>query len=130
MPRWIIQYVYMDADGKTRVSLDTLAAPTRDEARDRAARGAPADEFLVTVQAESDEQYLGTVRHRAMTLAAGRPGAPAPAGPRSIDIAHSVKKLVSAAMVSSGRSSARKWPQSSARPATSVALSRQVASTS
>ncbi len=69
MPRWTVQYVYLDDTGKTRVSLDTLEAETREDARNLAAERAPAAEFMITVHAESEEQLLGSVRHQALIMA-------------------------------------------------------------
>ncbi len=68
MPRWIIEYVYEGADGKTRISIDRLNAPTKEEAIKKAAEIAPADEFLVSAYSESDEQFLGAVRGKAMAM--------------------------------------------------------------
>jgi len=68
---WIVQYVYRDKDGGTTVSTSRLHAPNRESAMTAAARSAPApaEEFTLTVHAESDDQHLGAVRHRAMELA-------------------------------------------------------------
>ncbi len=69
MPRWNIQYVYMDEDGKTRISVTQVAAATEDEARRMATQTAPAKKFVITIQEETEEQVLGTVRRDAMRLA-------------------------------------------------------------
>jgi len=65
---WIVQYVYLDADGDTAVSTSRLHAPNRESAMKAAAGKAPAEEFTLTLQAETDDQHLGTVRHRALEL--------------------------------------------------------------
>ncbi len=67
MKRWIVQYVYMDAKGETRISIDHMTAKTKEEARDKAAKTAPAEEFMLTVQEESDDQTLGSVRRKFLT---------------------------------------------------------------
>ncbi len=69
MPRWTVQYVYLDDTGKTRVSLETLEAETQEDARTLAAGQAPAEEFMITVHQESEEQLLGSVRHQALIMA-------------------------------------------------------------
>lgn len=65
MPGWIVQYVYVGASGKTRMLVSRVEADTAAEARTLAAETAPAEEFVITVQPESDEQVLGTVKHQA-----------------------------------------------------------------
>lgn len=69
MRRWNVQYVYKDETGKTRVSVSQVIAATADHARRRAAATAPAKEFVLSVQVESDDQALGSVRRQAMILA-------------------------------------------------------------
>lgn len=69
MPLWNIQYVYLDPDGKTRISIDQVEAGTEGEAREIAAAKAPAEDFVVSVHAMSEEQILGEVRREAMILA-------------------------------------------------------------
>jgi len=68
VPSWIIQYVFEDAKGKTRVSLGETAAETKEEALELAAKAAPVKEFLVSVHPQSDEQFLGAVRRKAMIM--------------------------------------------------------------
>tara|TARA_B100000315_G_C14344100_1_gene480945 strand:- start:180 stop:440 length:261 start_codon:yes stop_codon:yes gene_type:complete len=68
VPRWIIQYIFEDAKGKTRISLGEATAETKEEALELAAKSAPREEFLVSVHPESDEQFLGTVKHKAMIM--------------------------------------------------------------
>ena len=66
MKRWTVQYVYMDAKGETRISIDHLSANTKEEARNKAAETSPAKDFMLTVQEESDDQTLGSVRRDAL----------------------------------------------------------------
>ncbi len=68
MSRWIIQYVYENNEGKTRISIDRIKADSKQEAIEKASRIAPADNFLVSAHPESNEQYFDTVRAKAMTL--------------------------------------------------------------
>ncbi|MDH5748723.1 MAG: NUDIX hydrolase [Rhodospirillales bacterium] len=69
MPRWTVQYVYLDETGNTRVSMDTVEAESKDNALTLAAKQAPAEEFMITLHPESEEQLLGSVRHKAMAMA-------------------------------------------------------------
>lgn len=68
MPFWTVQYVYPDQNGKTRISTDRIEAETPKEAKQKAADLAPADEFMVSVHPESEEQTLGIVRQRALEV--------------------------------------------------------------
>lgn len=69
MPRWNIQYVYQDEEGKTRISMAQIVAATEDKARQAAAKTAPAMEFVVSIQMETEEQALGMVRRDALRMA-------------------------------------------------------------
>lgn len=68
MPYWTIQYVYPDQSGNTRISIDRLQAETKEEATQKAAAMAPAEEFMITVFPETDEQALGSVRQLALEI--------------------------------------------------------------
>lgn len=68
MPGWIVQYVYVGASGKTRMLVSRVEAATAAEARTLAAETAPAEDFVITVQPESDEQVLGTVKHQVRMM--------------------------------------------------------------
>ena len=59
---WIAHYLYQGADGEVRSMTTRLLAASRREAVDLAAQAAPAEDFVVQIHAESDEQFLGTVR--------------------------------------------------------------------
>lgn len=66
MKRWIVQYVYADGKGGTRISIDHVNAGTKEEAGNKAAEIAPTKDFVLTVQEESDDQTLGSVRRDAI----------------------------------------------------------------
>ena len=68
MPFWIIQYVYMDANGEAGVSHTRIEASDKEAASKYANDAAPATEFMFTVHAESDEQFLGSTRQQALRL--------------------------------------------------------------
>jgi len=74
MPLWNIQYVYLDKDGKTSISVDQVEAANETKARDIASANAPAGDFVVSVHPLSEEQILGEVRRQAMILAGGSRG--------------------------------------------------------
>ena len=68
MPNWIIQYVYNTKDGKPGIALRHVTAASETDAKALAVNLAPAEEFVITVHPESDDQFLGTVKHKAMWL--------------------------------------------------------------
>ncbi len=74
---WIAHYVYPSQDGNAISAERLVEADSEDEARDRAAKMAPADEFLLTLSPVSDDQFLGTVRQRAAHLSEDEPFDPA-----------------------------------------------------
>lgn len=65
---WIAHYIYATADGETRTAMKSVTAPTHALAMAAASRQAPAEEFVVSVHAQSEEQMLGAVRHRVAAL--------------------------------------------------------------
>jgi hypothetical protein len=69
MPSWIVQFVFEGAEGDAEVSLTRVDAETKEEARDLAAKKAPGEDFVIaSVVPESDEQFLGTVKHQAIMM--------------------------------------------------------------
>lgn len=69
MPSWIVQFVFEGAEGGAEISLTRVDAETKEEARDLAAANAPGEAFVIaSVVPESDEQFLGTVKHQAMVM--------------------------------------------------------------
>lgn len=71
MPTWVVQFHYASADAPdaTTLRIVRVAAESETEARRLALASAPSGEFIMTVVLESDEQALGTVKHRASWLA-------------------------------------------------------------
>lgn len=65
---WIAYYVYAAEDGEMRSSMKTIVASSYERAMDVAAKKAPAEEFVVSVHAESEDQFLGAVRHQAANM--------------------------------------------------------------
>ena len=64
---WIACYVYQAGDGKAGVLTKTIRAASMDAARQLALKLAPGEEFMLSMHAESDEQFLGQVRLTAMS---------------------------------------------------------------
>ncbi len=69
---WIAQYLYPGPDGETRLVVRKIRAKDRESAEAVALKGAPAQEFCLTLVPESDDQFLGQVRHRALAAKARR----------------------------------------------------------
>ncbi len=65
---WIVQYVFQDDTGKTRLSIITVTAPSHEAAKAYAVEHAPGKEFILSLHPESGEQFLGQVRHKALAL--------------------------------------------------------------
>lgn len=66
--QWVVEYIYLDASGDSRISIDTIEAPSKQEAINKAAKIAPFEEFMITVFAKSNDQELGTVKHSALEM--------------------------------------------------------------
>jgi len=69
---WVAQYLYPGPDGETRLVVRKIRAKDRVSAEAVALKGAPAEEFSLTLVSESDDQFLGQVRHRALPAKARR----------------------------------------------------------
>lgn len=69
---WVAQYLYPGPDGETRLVVRKIRAKDRESAEAVALKGAPAEEFALTLVPESDDQFLGQVRHRALAAKARR----------------------------------------------------------
>lgn len=67
---WTAQFIYASADGSARVSLMSITAESAEAARAVAVAHAPAKDFMVSLHPQSDEQFLGQVRLKALTAAA------------------------------------------------------------
>ncbi len=65
---WIAHYIYASDDGSARTRTQKIQAVDYDAAVQFAANDSPAEEFVVSVYPESDEQYLGLVRGAAMRM--------------------------------------------------------------
>ena len=65
---WIAHYVFMASDGETRSVMKSIVASNRETAMAAASKLAPAEEFVVSVHEESEDQFLGSVRHQAASL--------------------------------------------------------------
>lgn len=65
---WIAHYVFSTEEGEMRTAMKSIVASNYDAAMENAARRAPAEEFIVSVHAESDDQFLGAVRQQAAAL--------------------------------------------------------------
>jgi len=65
---WIAHYIFATADGSARTRTRKIQAVDYDAAVQFAASDSPAEEFVVSVYPESDDQYLGLVRGAAMRM--------------------------------------------------------------
>lgn len=65
---WIVQYVFQDDSGKTKLTIVTVTAPGYEAAKAYAVEHAPGKEFILSLHPESGEQFLGQVRHKAWAL--------------------------------------------------------------
>ena len=65
---WIAHYIYAADDGSARTRTQKIQAVDYDTALQFAANDSPAEEFVVSVYPESEEQYLGLVRGAAMRM--------------------------------------------------------------
>jgi len=65
---WIAHYIYAADDGSARTRTRKIQAVDYDSALQFAASDSPAEEFVVSVYPESDDQYLGLVRGAALRM--------------------------------------------------------------
>ncbi len=65
---WIAHYIYAHADGTAHTRTRKINANDYDTEVQFAAGDSPAEEFVVSVYPESEEQYLGMVRGAAMRM--------------------------------------------------------------
>lgn len=65
MQNWVIQYVYATDKGENGVSIVEIKAENETEAKKIAELKAVAEEYIFTVHPQSDEQFLGNVKHQA-----------------------------------------------------------------
>ena len=65
MKNWVVQYVYATDKAEQGVSISHIEAETLEEAKQKAVENAVAEEFIFNVYPQSDEQFLGAVKHDA-----------------------------------------------------------------
>ncbi len=65
---WIAHYIFASEDGGARTRTRKIRAVDYDAAVQFAASDSPAEEFVVSVYPESEDQYLGLVRGAAMRM--------------------------------------------------------------
>lgn len=65
---WIAHYVYASDDGEMRSTMKSIVASSYEKAMEAASKLAPAEEFVVSVHPESEDQFLGSVRHQVADL--------------------------------------------------------------
>lgn len=70
MPKktWIANYIYEDADGAARTDMRLVTAYTEEEAHAFAAQYPPAEEFVVSLHPQTEDQFLGAVRQNAALM--------------------------------------------------------------
>ncbi|SCA54809.1 hypothetical protein MTBPR1_10056 [Candidatus Terasakiella magnetica] len=68
MKNWVIQYVYATEKAEQGVSILEVEAETIEEAKKIAVQKAAAEEYIFNVYPQSDEQFLGSVKHQANML--------------------------------------------------------------
>ncbi len=68
MKNWVVQYVYQTDKDENGISILHVQAETLEEAKEIAVQKAAAEEYIFTVHPQSDEQFLGNVRHQANML--------------------------------------------------------------
>ena len=65
---WIAHYLYAAADGEMRSVMKSIVATSYETSMEAAAKLAPAEEFVVSLSEQSEEQFLGAVRQQAAGL--------------------------------------------------------------
>lgn len=65
MKNWIVQYVYATEKAEQGVSVVHIQAEDYETARQIAIAEAVAEEFIFTIHPQSEDQFLGSVRHQA-----------------------------------------------------------------
>ncbi|MDV7340307.1 hypothetical protein RYZ26_11930 [Terasakiella sp. A23] len=68
MQNWVVQYVYATEKGENGVSIVHIAAEDEAAAKEIAQQKAMAEEYIFTIHPQSDEQFLGSVKHQANLL--------------------------------------------------------------
>lgn len=65
MKNWVVQYVYATEKDEQGVSISHIKAETLEKAKEIAVEQAVAEEYVFNVYQQSEEQFLGSVRHDA-----------------------------------------------------------------
>ena len=66
---WTACYVYAGVDGTASMTIRKVRACDGEKAREFALKTPPGEEFVLTMVPESDEQFLGQVRLKAISAA-------------------------------------------------------------
>ena len=66
---WTACYVYAGVDGTAGMTIRKVRAWDGEKAREFALKTPPGEEFVLTMVPESDEQFLGQVRLKAISAA-------------------------------------------------------------
>lgn len=69
---WTAYFVYAGATGSAKVAILRIRARNGERAREVALKAPPGEEFMLTIMPESDEQFLGQVRLKAISAAENR----------------------------------------------------------
>ena len=69
MKNWVVQYVYATESSQQGLSISYIEAETYEDARVIAIEQAGAEEFIFTIHPQSEDQFLGTVKHHANMIA-------------------------------------------------------------
>ena len=66
---WTACYIYAGVDGTASMTIRKVRACDGERAREIALKSPPGEEFVLTMVPESDEQFLGQVRLKAISAA-------------------------------------------------------------
>ena len=69
---WTACFVYAAASGTAKIAIRRIRASDEEKAREVALKFPPGEEFMLTIAPESDEQFLGQVRLKAISAAQNR----------------------------------------------------------
>lgn len=69
---WTACFVYANAAGTANIAIRRIRANDEEKAREIALKTPPGEEFMLTIVPESDEQFLGQVRLKAISSAENR----------------------------------------------------------
>jgi len=69
---WTACFVYANAARTANIAIRRIRARDDEKAKEIALKAPPGEEFMLTIVPESDEQFLGQVRLKALTTAENR----------------------------------------------------------